>query len=140
MKQMTLILAMALVSGQATALEFMKCNSHDGKTLWASFGKRVNSTEVKYFATELTLFRSDRELQQRILFRNSKEALAASPIDYSPGEISFTISSVGRDGAPSSETLYLRIFSHKSKTAYSGIWTTEDSTGLRQVPLACSVY
>jgi hypothetical protein len=141
MRKFILIFIVVMGSGSAAqAMEFMKCNSMDGKTLWASFGKRANSDGVKYFAIEVTLFRSATELQQRILFRNSKEAMAAMPIAFSPTKINFALTSVGVDGAPSVEIFELHLYSPRSATAFSGTWVTQNSSGSVTVPLACSVY
>jgi hypothetical protein len=94
---------------------------------------------VIYFPTEFTLFRSSTELQERIVFPRTKDALKIA-INISPTTIIFAVPSVGTDGAPSLETLNLRLYSTKNANAYTGTWTTQDSTGTTTVPLACSVF
>lgn len=123
----------------AQALEVIKCNSRDGKTLWASFGKRTSSSEITYFPTEFTLFRSATELQERLIFWRTKDALKI-PVKVTAWTISFDIPSETSDGGPSIERFYLRRYSPKSKTAYSGSWVTQTSKGEQVTSVACSVY
>ncbi|HMN69559.1 MAG TPA: hypothetical protein PKC28_13545 [Bdellovibrionales bacterium] len=119
-------------SHAAPAAQFIKCNSRDGKTLWGSFGKRMSSAGTTLFATELVVFKADKELQARLLFRTSREAIEQAPIRVQGAQ--FFISFLGR------ETIALRPYNPQMPTAFTGIWAVQEPTGMTSSPVACDIY
>lgn len=135
-------LAVAALPLPAHALEFMKCNTMSGKTLWASFGKKMRSGDPAptYFPVDLTLFRTPKELQDRILFNSSKDA-AGIPLEVTAATINFAFPAKGMDGQPEWQALRLRIYRPgKSSTAYIGEWATGKEAPATKEQAFCSVY
>jgi hypothetical protein len=140
-----LLLAVSVVAAlplSAHSMEFMKCNTMGGKTLWASFGKKMRSGDPAptYFPVDLTLFRSPTELQDRILFNSSKDA-AGIPLEVTTATIHFAFPAKGLDGQPEWQALRLRLYSPgRSATAYIGEWATGKDQLQTKEQAFCSVY
>lgn len=131
-----------LAASPAHALEFMKCNTLSGKTLWASFGKKMRSGDPAptYFPSDIALFRAPQELQDRILFNSSKDA-AGIQLDVTSATIHFAFPAKGVDGLPVWQALRLRLYSPgKSSTAYIGEWATGREKLETKERVFCSAY
>jgi hypothetical protein len=142
MKILLACLAFALAATPAQAMEFMKCNTVKGKTLWASFGKKMRSGDPAptYFPVDLTLFRSPTELQDRVLFNSSKDA-AGIPVEVTSATIYLAFPAKGADGQPEWQALRLRLYRPgKSSTAYIGEWATGKDKLETKEQAFCSVY
>lgn len=142
MKTLLALFALVSISQPAQALEFMKCNTMSGKTLWASFGKKMRSGDPAptYFPSDITLLRSPKELQDRILFNSSKDA-AGIPLEVTSASIHFAFPAKGRDGQPEWQALRLRLYSPgRSATAYIGEWVTGKEAIATKEQTFCSVY
>ena len=76
---MKLILAFALMAlnTSAFAMELVRCNSQDGKTFVGAFGKLITAKQIQYWPTDITIFRSPTELQERIQSNLSRRAQEA---------------------------------------------------------------
>jgi len=136
------LLAPAFVPAQAHAFEFIKCNTLSGKTLWGSFGKKMRSGDPAptYFPSDLALFRSPKELQDRIIFNSSKDA-AGIPVEVTSATINFAFPAKGIDGTPEWQAFRLRVYSPgKSATAYIGEWATGKDKLETKEQVFCSVY
>ena len=125
MKNLTLLaLFVFALPFPAHAFEFLKCNTMSGKTLWASFGKKMSSGDPAptYFPVDLTLLRG-KELVDRLQFNSSKDA-AGIPVAVTSATIQFAFP-VTVQGGVEWQALSLRLYSPgKSATAYKGLWAT----------------
>jgi hypothetical protein len=140
MKSFLLVAALALPL-QAQALEFIKCNSVGGKTLWATFGKKVRSGDPAptYFPVDLTLLRG-KELVDRLLFNSSKDS-AGLPVEATSATIHFAFPAKGADGNPEWQAFRLRLYSPgKSANAYVGEWAVGKDQLETKEQVFCSVY
>ena len=135
-----LILAL-LLPLQAHALEALKCNTMSGKTLWAGFGRIVRSGDPAptYYPIEFTVFKSRTELQDRVYFARTKDALA---IKVSVTPVSLEFAFPAQNGSEmQTEEFNLRLYSPKDEKAYVGTWSVIKADGSRSGEHAnCSVY
>jgi hypothetical protein len=143
MKTLLICLAFAFsaLPSSAQAFEFIKCNTVSGRTLWASFGKKMRSGDPApiYFPSDLTLLRG-KELQDRILFNSSKDA-AGIPVEVTSATIHFAFPAKGTGGSPEWQAFRLRLYSPgKSSTAYIGEWATGKDKLETKEQVFCSVY
>lgn len=132
------------LSSTAQALQFMKCSSEDGKTFWASFGKRKTSGNPLpvYFPTEIVVF-SGAELQSRVFYERTVDALKIK-VTVNPGKVKVAFPVTTAEGERINYVLDVGIFSPaKSATAYSGLWISIKDNGAFEADskrAACSVY
>jgi hypothetical protein len=142
MKNLSLLALVALLPFPAHAFEFMKCNTMSGKTLWASFGKKMSSGDKApmYFPVDLTLLQG-KALVDRLQFNGSKDA-AGIPVEVTSATIAFAFPAKGADGNPQWQAFRLRLYAPgKSSTAYIGEWATGTQEKLENREQAfCSVY
>lgn len=134
-------LALILLSPSAHAFEFVKCNSPSGKTLWASFGKKMRSgdTAPTYFPVDITLLKG-KVLVDRLLFNSSKDA-AGLPVEWTSATLNFAFPVKGNDGAEEWNALSLRLYSPgKSQNNFVGFWATGKDALEKREQAFCSVY
>jgi hypothetical protein len=140
MRALLLLLAVTF-SSQGFALQFMKCNSLEHKTFWASFGKLTKSgEEPTYFPIDFTLLNGEKSLQDRIYYYSTKEALKV-PLEVGAGAIRFSFAAKSADGvSDQTEAFDLHLISPKDLTGFQGSWTTYNAQNImiQQVRVMCS--
>jgi hypothetical protein len=119
----------------------LKCNTLTGKTLWASFGKRKTSgsPEVTLFPTELTVFASREQLQDRQVIDRTADALKIV-VKATPVSIQFAFDAKSLTGGTQLESFDLRLHSPRSRNAFTGTWTTTKDGVVQGVQVFCSAY
>lgn len=136
-----ILVAALLLPFNAHALEALKCNTMSGKTLWAGFGRIVRSGDPTptYYPIEFTIFKSRTELQDRVYFARTKDALAIK-ISVTPVSLEFAFPAKNGEEIQSEE-FSLRLYSPKDSKAYVGTWMVTKADGSRSGEHAnCSVY
>ncbi|HRO65954.1 MAG TPA: hypothetical protein PL182_00160 [Pseudobdellovibrionaceae bacterium] len=136
------LLFVAFLPFSAQAFSFLKCNTLEGRTLWASFGKRGSSVnhEVVYFPTEIVVFASRTQLQDRQVFDRTADALKV-PVHYRNAALSLRFEAKGLDGLEQTEELTLHLYSPQAPSAFVGLWTTDrQGQTLAEEKVFCSVY
>lgn len=140
MRSLVLTLTLAF-SFQGHALQFMKCNSLEHKTFWASFGKITKSGEAPtWFPIDFTILNGEKSLQDRIYYYSTKEALKI-PLQVTPASIQFSFTAKGADGVTDqTEVFDLRLFSPKDLTGFQGTWATYNANNVmtQRVQVLCS--
>ena len=144
MKFFALLFALATVTTQVHAVQLIKCGSQEGKTLYASFGKRVTSGNppiTEYFPIEFTIFSGPKTLQDRIIYYRTGQALKV-PLTVDTASIAFQFAAKGPNGEEAIESFKLDLISPKDLRGYQGRWITTDFTGkeIQTVFTLCSVY
>jgi hypothetical protein len=136
-----LVTVLTLFAPQAYAMEFLKCNSIEGKTLWASFSQRYTSgtKEKIHFPSDITILSSVDTLQDRIIYSSSEGRKIL--VNVSPTAISFAFPAKGPEGKIQTEEFELRLYSPKNLSAFVGSWRSIDVDGnVRTVQAFCSAY
>lgn len=143
MRSILLIVALAF-SAQSHAIQFMKCNSAEGKTFWATFGAMSysNKPDLVYYPIDFTLLNGEKSLQDRLYFHDTDEALKI-PLQISSGSISFSFMARGADGVTmQTEEFQLSVYDHRHPDGFVGFWRTYNTNNvmIQSVRVGCSVY
>jgi hypothetical protein len=139
-----LFLTLICIASQSHALQFIKCGTTEGKTLYATFGKRVTSGEPTpvYFPIDFVVFSQPQVLQDRVIYYRTKDALLV-PLHVSYSAIDFVFPAKSFDGTSIySEAFDLHVMSPRDPTGFQGRWTTTDADGhkVQTVQTMCSVF
>lgn len=122
---LAVFLAIALSPASAHALQFMKCNTIEGKTIYATFAKASLSGEPapRFFPLDIVVFRAPQQLQDRVLFKTFEDGLKI-PVVSTAVQFQMAFSAKGPSGELQTEALDLRLFSRDDPTGFTGIWST----------------
>ena len=143
MKKMILaaLVFAAFLPGSAHALEFLKCNTMEGKTIYGTFGKVTFSGDPKphFFPIEIVIFASRTALQDRIFYSNYTDGMKV-PVESSPAAFTMSFPAKGPDGQTQTETLTLRLYASFDLTAFQGVWTSSREQQETKQQAYCSIF
>ena len=132
----------ALASPPTSALELIRCNAMEGRTLYATFGRIVHSGDPKpiYYPIELVIFSEPQTLQERIIFPSTEASLKVR-VFVADAAISFRFRSTLQNGLSEMEAIELHLYSPKNPTWYVGKWKAGSMAGsISDLTVYCSVY
>ncbi len=144
MKKLCLValLALGFLSAPAAhAVQFLKCNSEGGKTIYVTFGKVFRSGDAgpRYFPIEIVIFRSPQELQDRIFFGSFKDTKGIV-VESNAAAFQMAFPAKGVDGQIRTEALRLRLHSPQDLHGFVGEWATGKESLETKQRAFCSLF